>query len=337
MTDESRNNEILDLLPGYFSGHLSEDDAGRIESWKNLTSENRKVFEEYRKLWESAGKSSGLKNIDIEQEWQILRKQTVNREARVVKIHHPANKNTSLWLKIAASILLVAVTGYAVLTAYFSRNSVTIMSGMAVKTVNLPDGSLITLNKNSSVTYHDNFGVRKRDVSLSGEAFFQVSHDPGKLFTVKTRLADIVVTGTSFNVKALRDTGNVEVLVSSGTVEMHSGHKQKEKIILHKGNLGIAGGKNGILVKKDSADLNKLAWKTGILTFNNDSLGYVVMMLNKTYTSRVEFRNKSLMQCRITVSFDNQSLEDILEVIKSTLGLNIIKENNTYYFDGSGC
>ena len=72
MTEEFRNSEILDLLPAYFSGHLTEAEAGRIESWKNLSSENSKVFEQYRKIWDSAGEFSRLKDIDIEDEWNKL-------------------------------------------------------------------------------------------------------------------------------------------------------------------------------------------------------------------------------------------------------------------------
>jgi transmembrane sensor len=337
MADNSKNIEITDILAGYFSGELTEEEVRRIESWKELSDENRKVFDEYRNLWESAGNSSGLKDIDIENEWEFLRRRTIDREARIVSFTHPSEKSSSLWLKIAASVLVVAVTGYAVYTAYFSKNTVTVLSGMAVKMISLPDGSKITLNRNSALSYNEDYGLHARNVSLTGEAFFEVAHDSVKKFTVITKLADIVVTGTAFNVTAQKDSGKVEVLVSSGTVEMHSGHNKDDKIILHQGNLGIARGNNGSLIKNDTADLNNLAWKTGLLTFENDSLGYVVRMLNKTYRSRVKFRNISLSRCMITVSFDNQSLEDILEVIKSTLGLTVIKENDTYYFEGAGC
>ncbi len=337
MNDELKNREIEELLAGYFSGNIPEEDRGKVEKWRDSSPDNRKLFDGYLATWKISGKPEKLLSIDLETEWKHLKSLTIDREVPVKRIQEAQGKVIPIWLKVAASLMLTVIAGYIIYTVYQARNTYTLLSGNAIKIISLPDGTRVTLNRNASLVYHKNFDRKDRRVFLTGEAFFDVVHDPLKKFIVSTRLARVEVTGTSFNVNAPDNRDSVEVDVSQGTVAVSGTKEMHNKILLKMGNRGIVDGKNGTLVKLDSVDMNTLAWKTGKLFFNNDSLGYVVAMLNNTYTSRIMIKNSSLIHCRITASFDNQSLVDILEIIKSTLGLSVTKKNNIYIIDGPGC
>ncbi len=326
---------MTELLSGYFSGELPDRDRQKVEQWRDRSPENLKLFEDYRSLWNSFEKASGLYSLDLDQEWQKLRVKTTDLETPVISIN--TRRQKSLWLKIAATIVLIGTAAMAFFMVISSRQPVTVLSENSVKVVTLPDGSRVTLNRNAVLAYGRNYGNVTRKVSLSGEAYFEVEHNPDKKFIVNTAFAGVEVTGTSFSVTAKKDSGAAEVVVSSGTVLFYNKNRETEKVILQAGNKGIISGKNGKPEKIDSADMNFLAWKTGKLVFKNDSLGYVIDVLNHTYRTRVEINNKILTGCRITVSFNNQSLDDVLEIIQSTLGLKVTRQKNIYIIDGPGC
>lgn len=267
---------------------------------------------------------------------QALKEKMAESAVNTAKTQSIPRPGLPRWMKLAASFTIIFLAGYVLFRALKNRPE-KVLSGDMVKVVSLPDGSMVTLNRHSSISYGRNFGNKDRELNLTGEGYFDVAYIATKKFLVYTGQAAVEVTGTSFNIKTSDKSDRVEVVVSSGTVLMYDKKNNLNKITLHKGNSGVFERMSRNLVKSDSGDLNLVAWKTGKFVFNNDSLGYVADMLNRTYRSRVEFRNKSLERCRITISFDNQSLENILEIIKSTLGIMVIKENNTYFVDGPGC
>ncbi len=243
----------------------------------------------------------------------------------------------SFWIKIATLVTMIVIVSLLVFKVFFSNQSIIIPSRNFVKMVTLPDGSKVTLNRNSLLSYPKNFGKDCRRVSLSGEAFFEISPNIEINFTVLTANAGVEVTATSFNVLSPKDSGLTQVIVSTGIAAMFNIKEEANKVILKKFNEGIVRGKNGIVERIDTADMNFLAWKTGKMVFNNDSLGYVINVLNHTYTTRVKITNMDLSKCRITVSFENQSLENVMEIIRSTLGLKIIRQKNVLLIDGQGC
>ena len=126
-------------------------------------------------------------------------------------------------MRVAAVALIVLSLGttaiYLNSTGAFSKK-ITVSTGMDQKNllVNLPDGSKIFLNRNTGLSYRANFGKHRRDVKLTGEAFFDISHDASKPFIIDAGKAEIKVVGTSFNVITNNAESAVEVYVKTGKV-----------------------------------------------------------------------------------------------------------------------
>ncbi|MBK7131283.1 MAG: FecR domain-containing protein [Bacteroidales bacterium] len=116
--------------------------------------------------------------------------------------------------------------------------------------ISLPDGSKISLNRNSQLTYRENFGKKNRNVKLTGEAFFEIAPDASKPFIIDAGKADVRVVGTSFNVITNNTESEVEVYVKTGKVIL-SDKSGSQSIALEPGFVG----------KMDSKTSGKLLMK----------------------------------------------------------------------------
>jgi ferric-dicitrate binding protein FerR (iron transport regulator) len=235
---------------------------------------------------------------------------------------------------IAASIIIImglAFTGLYIGLTNTARNSENIIltdAGQKNVRVDLPDGSTVFLNRNSSITYPDRFDSQSRTVKLEGEAYFDIESDSKRPFTVNAGDADVTVLGTSFNV----NTGNnrVEVLVTSGEVLLKN-HGGEESVKLQQGDLGLLSDDSAS--KSLNSDPNYLSWKTEILVFEGDSLGKVIRDLKRVHNINIETWNDEIRKLRVTSVFDNQSHETIIRIICTTFNLDYYKEGDKYFLD----
>lgn len=190
--------------------------------------------------------------------------------------------------------------------------------------IRLSDGSIIVLNAASTIQIASDFGIKKRDVSLQGEAFFEVSKDKTRPFIIKTGKIQTRVVGTSFNINAYADERSVSVAVSTGKVQV-------EKVdVKGKTLIGRDLTHNHMLVydiKKDTyrqtltdADLLS-AWRTNKLVFNNASMAEIARTLERTYNMPIVLTGTSGKQGLYTVTFDNYPLDRLLPLLVNLTGI----------------
>jgi ferric-dicitrate binding protein FerR (iron transport regulator) len=202
--------------------------------------------------------------------------------------------------------------------------------------VSLPDGSEITLNKNSSLTYAPTFGETTRKVTLVGEAFFEVKRNPQKPFIVSINQTEIEVLGTSFNVQGYEILNAVEVVVATGVVKF-SAPERKQEVMLHAGEKGVYSMITQHMGSQVNDDINFLSWSTQKIIFEETDLHTVIKTLNKTYQSNIIVSTEISPSCVVTVSFDHQTLEAVLNVLKTTLNLTYKITGNRIEIVSAGC
>ena len=179
----------------------------------------------------------------------------------------------------------------------------------------LPDSSRVTLNGDSRLAYNSQFGKTNRELSLRGEAFFQVKQDTVKPFIVETSLIQVEVLGTSFQVIA--EKLRAEVSVEKGRVKITTQDK-KQKSVLETGMSVVYGKKQGelmIFTKEDKGEMQ-------ILKFDNAPLSEVIEILNEYYGSHVTLP-ADYATLRITVVFKDVSLKEAIDIINRTLGIQL--------------
>ncbi len=190
----------------------------------------------------------------------------------------------------------------------------------------LKDGSTVTLNMYSQISYKRTFN--HRTIKLKGEAFFEVTPNTQSPFVVKTSNANIKVVGTSFNVLCNEVNNSTEVLVKSGIVELSSNHLQDKTINLEVNDYAIA--RNKTLDKQQLTDLNYMAWRDHKITFKNQPLSEVVATLNRVYHTDIQLSNKALDTIQLSSTYYQLSCEEVLTSICITLDLQQKQQGNHY-------
>lgn len=245
----------------------------------------------------------------------------------------PVAKVFPLYLKVAASVTLLFAFGLAYwLLSNDHTKTVTTVFG-EVKAVTLPDQSIVMLNGNSILTYEDTWSDQSpREVWIKGEAYFDVKHLnkdttailPEHRFIVHGNGIDIQVLGTSFNVKSRRNKTNIALL--SGKIEVSSADRATVTsgglVMLPGDYVEYAGQK--LLTKKKLLRPHKAAtWTVREITFTDPSLNDIMENLQDNFGYAVNVQDQQLMELKIEGEISVTSVQELLAVVSSTLGINI--------------
>ncbi len=222
------------------------------------------------------------------------------------------------WMAAASVVLLLIGFGTYFMT---DRNSpewvaVTTEPGQIME-VYLPDSTLISMAGNSSIRYDKKaYGKERRVVEMKGKAFFQVTRNEARPFSVYTERTEVTVLGTSFQIDEQPDGTDVDVM--TGKVSFGVTGSETDKVILTAGmSASYSMESKGITILEEE-DLNTLSWKTRQLRFNDTPLEKVVSDLSEYY--QVNIINKAeTPNLKLTATFNDLPLEDVLLVINQTL------------------
>jgi len=196
-------------------------------------------------------------------------------------------------------------------------------TGQNVLVDTLSDGSVITLNKRSTITYPSKFKGNTRTIALKGEAFFNVAPDKKKPFIISVNDVRVTVVGTSFNIKS--ENGSTEVVVETGIVRVTRSGKTVE---LNAGEKIVMDAKDSTTVKEAVSDKLYNYYRSKEFVCDETPLWKLVQVLNEAYDSKIIIGRKELNEKRITTTFYNESLEKILEIIHLTFDITVIKKED---------
>jgi transmembrane sensor len=176
-------------------------------------------------------------------------------------------------------------------------------------TIQLSDGSTVTLSVSSRISYPRNFGGREREVQLEGEAYFDVKHDARVPFRVRTNHGVTEDVGTRFAVRAYRGEAASRVVVAEGKVAI------APHLVISAGDVALVTGTQSPVVEHH-ADVNRLmSWKDGTLEFVDLPLRDVVRDLERWYGESVKLNDPALGNRTITASFNDAPLSDVVAFI----------------------
>lgn len=318
---ENNTQHIDDLLVKHLTGEATEADRREVQQWLAWDEQNRRYFDHFRLIWEESENLAANTEVDEEAAWERFqhraRQQAATPPARVFPMNNP--------LMRAAAIAAIFI-GIAVLTFYLFHNNpghvielATIQAADSVKTNALPDGSEVVLNKQSQLSYPKEFTGDKRPIQLNGEAFFKVQPNKAKPFVVKTNNVTITVLGTSFNVRSRGDS--TEVIVETGVVQVTN---DENTITLTAGEKAIV--YQNSLQKLASTDKLYNYYRSKKFVCENTPLWKLVEKVNEAYDTNIVIETPALRDRRIDVTFDEESLDGILTVMRETLEFSVVKE-----------
>lgn len=184
----------------------------------------------------------------------------------------------------------------------------------------LPDGTTGWLNSNSSIRYNGNFSA-DRQVSLTGEAFFDVVKDNKRPFLVNANEVSVKVLGTRFNIASYENEKNVEVVLEEGNL-IFSDKKMNKSCSINPNELVIYD-KTLKEFSVETVETQKyLSWTEGKLVFRNDPLNVVARRLERWYNVDVDLEGFKSDDIRLRATFVDENLEEVLYFLKRSLQID---------------
>jgi len=332
------DNISPDLIASYLSHQTGEDEAKMLEQWIAASPTNQQYFQQFKVVWEETGKLIPAPiDVDVDSAWNRMSMQMdaaeqIGNSTKSLKRTIPIQ---SYLLRIAA--VLVPIVVIASITFWMIRppKMLSQTTGQHSKIDTLSDGSVAYLNKYSKLTYPEKFKGNTREVEMEGEVFFGIHADKTKPFLIHAENTLIKVVGTSFNVKASKNSQEIEVVVESGIVVFSEikANADTVSIRLIAGEKGIYQKKSHQLLKQKADDMNAYSWKSKTLVFNRTKLSKVISTLEEHYEVKINLKDRNLEEQHFSATFNNQHLDSILNVLSSTFELKCSKQGSDYVLE----
>jgi ferric-dicitrate binding protein FerR (iron transport regulator) len=306
-----RQLKSISLIHKELTGEISPEESGLLNEWLMSHQDNRDTYEVIKAVWESSAsyKAPFTPNVDLAFQKQLER---INSE-QVIEPKVMRMK-PSYWVSAIAASVIFLISALMIWNNY---NPNQFSASDDIVNVILKDGSELWINKGSSVTLDPSFGSKNRNVTLIGEAYFDVARDETLPFVINAGQLNIKVLGTEFNVRSIDFTTN-SVAVQEGRVQVTT---QENSITISDGEY-VKLSPEGYLEKSILNDSNEFNWKNNVLVFDDAPLADVVEDLSSFYNTPIEVIGGGL-ECPITYTKPVKSdIESILLVLSKAYDLN---------------
>ena len=306
--------DIYNILSKHFQKETSEQEEQQVAEFKRTNSIEYNILE---KLWNRGGIE--IKDFDSAKAWKTVQDKATDRNiksGRVIPLYRKLRRIAA----VAAILIIGTISGYYLVQTYQTAETIVAQTPLNQRgnVVFLSDGSKVWLNRNATLTYPEKFGKANRNVELEGEAFFEVSKNPDKLFIVSTSNSSIKVLGTSFNISSTCE--KTKVTVTTGKVKVTNAD-ESDKVIITK---GYSANVTGVGVEKYlTENPNFLSWKTGEFVFKNVEIKNVIADLNTYYQKQLILEDSSEIDCLLTASFKQTKLQEVIEVIELACDVDV--------------
>jgi transmembrane sensor len=312
-----------ELIGKYLAGEASPEEATALEEWLEQSPDNRASFQRLSKLWYAAAGSKGHVLPDKQQMLQEIQQQlpAMPKSFRI------------RWYNFA-------IVGAVVVAAIvlFPRNktktdepiatSALLNTNETIQRHNAQDGSTITLNSHSSFNAK---GVKEQEL-LEGQVFLTTPTN-GTMITKAGELT-IEARDAAFSISKTKTSDDVIIWGNKGTVIVHApGSSQTvtpgSKLIYH--------ASNGKWDRDTTYASNETAFATRIFNFQDERLEDIMQQIGKAYEVKIRFDNPQLKDCRMSGSFEDQSLDYVMDIIATTLQIKCSVQKNEVVISGKAC
>ncbi|MDN5204360.1 FecR domain-containing protein [Fulvivirgaceae bacterium BMA10] len=336
-----QKNTFYDLFAKYLAGKANQDDIAELQNWLDASEENKTFFHSVTNFWDDELNYFKKDSERVAQELaQRIKTSEEKPDHSFVEVNKTsqlrAKRVTSFSYKIAAAIGALLIAGAALyFSGYLNQLLNPVENTISVKlierttkpgeklNVKLPDGSLVKLNANSTLIFPEQFSDQERNVTLTGEAFFDVVRNPERPFHIKSGNISTTVLGTTFNVRAFPEEKNISVAVVSGRVAvkpLNMNTETPETLLLNPNEMAVYSEDNNQTVKSGFDYMEIVAWKDGIIYFKDATIDEMFKTLGQWYGVSFNVTKALNKKKGFTVSHKDKSLENILEGLSFSYG-----------------
>jgi ferric-dicitrate binding protein FerR (iron transport regulator) len=351
MTDPLDPNLDRELAGRWVTETASPEERRALERWMAEDPARRALVAQLEEAWRRAGafdaRPSADDAVDLDAKWLAIRQ--AMGPTRVVTFPSPLSRPSRLRrhaaaYAAAAATIMVTIGAALLWTADTKRGVPGAAAPVAMHEYvtprgqragfRLPDGTQVMLSVDSRLRVPADYGVRDRELYLSGEAYFEVRHDPAARFLVHTQHAVTEDLGTRFAVRAYPTDTVVQVVVAEGQVAVRAARKQA---LLGAGQRGRATQGGEVTTQSDGDVEHYLAWTKGRLEFRGVPLKDALPEMNRWFDLDFRLGDSALAGRRLTAAFRDQPDDQILRGVARTLVLRFERQGRVVtFYDASG-
>ncbi len=343
------------LIQRYITGNATADETRRVENWMSLDAEYSKLIRDLKEIWNLTPVENF--DLDVQQAWKQFQSRKLGRERSVrlysatEKTSRPEKTSETIYhvFRAVAFILVAVIAGFffqhisAVQSdsdlvnkssQFYTMQELSTDRGEKARVI-FSDGTEVTLNSSSTISFPQEFHGSVREVHLEGEAYFKVASDPDQPFIVHANHTNVEVLGTEFNVRGWSTDQVVDVIVREGKVSVRSVEQELDglaEVVLNEGFKTTV--KSGQIPEPaQQADIiNNLLWMTGGIHFDNVPFGQVVIELERRFNVEISVADQELLDVHYTGTFQFAELDEILMVIAASMEIEYIRERSNIEF-----
>lgn len=359
---------IWELMARKLADEASEEELGELEQLLRTHPELHFSVQAVTDLWQYKTKpadevllhTSYQQHIARMQEMGIHIGQAPDDNAVLLEgSRKPSRRRLMLYTVAGAAMIAVACFFYwmqSVNTPVLAEKSPPseIITRQGSKTrVRLPDGTHVWLNAGSKLTYDKEFNGAKREVTLTGEGYFDVVRNEKKPFIIHTAKMDVKVLGTQFNVRSYPNDKTTEAALIHGSIEVSLKDRPSEKIILkpnekivvanrdtlppvsnnapsHKENGEPLVAIRHLTYQKNDSSIIETSWVENKLVFEDESFRDLALKMERWYGVSINFKDERTAAMRFTGTFEDESVEEAMQALKITATVNANTFNYTF-------
>lgn len=321
-------NTPIDILRDEQLHDMSDSEKAFLEEWSHLTNDNRC----FRQLMNEMKLSSEVERRKEEMRSHI--RQELSKRIHKSKYIYRIRKLSAVAASIIILLGIASYFSYKEGIKQINSSQVEIFNPLGrLSTVTLPDGSKVVLNAGTTISYPNVFVTENREVSIKGEAFFEVVHDAQHPFIVNTDEISVRVLGTQFNVKAYEKDDLIEVSLEEGKVEVQSKDK-KNRVFLVPSEQACYNKYNHSLTMRNINLAYYTSWRNGAYYFRALPLKEIAKQLERIFNVHIFITSTNIENIIFTGEFlRGENLEQILRIITADNRLKYRIEEYTIYID----
>ncbi len=318
-----RNEEILIR---YLTGECTEEEKKLFNAMLEKFPELREQYAQLQKIWNSSDPK--LEHQDEELAWSRFVAKAGIKDYTISKSRIPFNSYR--YLRYAAVILLLLLPLFY-LSGLFTHSEIP-LNVLDVElgdrqNLTLSDGTKITLDAGSKLSYPEEFGS-ERIVYLNGEAYFEVTKNPDKPFVVFANQGEVKVLGTKFNIRSWSDINTVQLTVTEGKVSFANVNNIAKTVYLEKGQYSYISGLSTPSAPLETSTEQALSWLKNEKYFENATLLEVIAQFERWYKIDIRLSDESALNDTVTINLKNRSYKENLELLSLVTGLDVTYNGN---------
>ncbi len=322
-----------------FLDYAKGTNPDNIKLWESRLAENpdkHKTATEAKKFIQLINfKKQSLSQEFINTEWNRLNKRLNIDNQRTLAGFKKFKIKIWQYAAVFAFLMVLAGSVFFSDSIFNTKNEIAyheiITPKGQIKNILLPDGSLVFLNSDTKLKYGSNFGTKKREVFLEGEAFFDVTHDSRKPFVIHTSENIVKVLGTAFNVSAYPDENIHQISLERGKISIS--HDKGKSAILNANQiyLLLCNKNQSKIFKSENVEMYS-SWKDGKIIFRNQRFADITRKLERSHNIVIIIQNTQIENLRYTGEFNiNDDIRKILGIISLTTPVNYEIKKDTIF------